>query len=308
MAAAASAVDSLGIQVDIGVTSLDRLARLRDSIFAREIAANGKLLWGDPKQIDLPTAIDTHDLRKDGLRLLNNRIIEQLETRVKYEQGEASALMTRFAIQKLWLDLGTSLSIFTQCYQPSYAGRLKALEARRSALDNELGPLAEVLLGHLREATGARFEAAPPYFNLDTEFKCSWHALAQLWIWEGNVLTGETVSLDDWSDIPKCLRRASSFHSCVRDYYRTIKRTQLRESLSWLSIRPILMSGCPGNAIYAAGCLLLFFWEAIEARTRAGLCAMDFANRLLRANSGSSDIRNTALRVCGAWKLHLRAA
>jgi hypothetical protein len=307
-AATAGPAMSVGIKVDIGVTSLNSLARLRDSIFARELRANGKLLWGDPQEIRLPTSIDNRALRRDALRLLNNRIIEQLEARVRYERGESSANETRFAIQKLWLDLGTSLSVFLDCYQPSYTGRMKALEARRATLIHELGALAVVLSARLREATAARLSVAPSDLSAEVDFRTLWRALADVWRWEGRALTGKVVSLDDWKDIPRCLRRAHSLNHCVRDYYRAARRTGLVRRLSPYSTRPILASGCPGNAIYAAGCLLLFFWEAIEAGTPTGHRAHCFANLLLHGTTASCDIRDTAVRLCDAWKLHLRAA
>jgi hypothetical protein len=54
--------------------------------------------------------------------------------------------------------------------------------------------------------------------------------------------------------------------------------------------------------------LLLFFWEAIEAGTPTGHRAHCFANLLLHGTTASRDIRDTAVRLCDAWKLHLRAA
>jgi hypothetical protein len=306
--ATASSTKQIGVKVDFGIIGAARLPKLRDSIFARELAANAKLIWGDARTIVLPTKTCAQDLRRDGLRLLNNRIVEQLKLRVRYEQGQSPALETFFAIQKLWQDIGTLLSILLGCYQPSYARRMEALERSRGAMRNELGRCSEKLLSNIRTATSARFGSFAPNFDLDHQFQDSWRAAAGAWKWGNERLTGREVSLEDWKAIPKCFRRASSITHRARDFYRVLRSADGAPRLTRSSIRPVLASGCLGNAVYAAGCLLFLFWHSIKSGTEDGLRALEFAGGVLHRRFATSELHGAALSIYDAWEQHLRFA
>jgi hypothetical protein len=300
--ATASLTKQIGVKVDFGVIGADRLPKLRDSIFARELTANAKLIWGDSRQIMLPAKTCAEDLRRDGLRLLQNRIVEQLETRVRHEQRRSLGIETFVAIQKLWQDIGTSLAIFLGCYQPSYMRRLEALERNRCAMRNEFGRYSDGLLSNVRTATLARFGTFPPYFDLENQLRESWQAAAGVWKWGNERLTRRKVSLEDWKAIAKCIRRATLVTFWARDYYRALRNVRDASRLTRISIRPALASGCPGNAIYAAGCLLFVFWDSIRSGTDDGLSAIEFAGRVLHRRFAASELHSAALSIYDAWK------
>lgn len=305
--ALASSANKLAAKVDFGVIGADVLPKLRDSIFARELAANAKLIWGNPRTIVLPTTTCENDFRRDGLRLLHNRIVEQLELRVRYEQGQSPALETYFAIQKLWQDIGTSLSIFLNCYQPSYRRRLEALEGSRYAMWKELGRCSDRLLVSIRTATLARFGSFAPNFDFENQFRDSWRVAAGVWKWENKSFTGREVSLKDWKAIPRCIRRATSISSWAHDYYKALRSAGRAIRPTRTSIRPALASGSPGNAIYAAACLLFIFWDSIKTGTEDGLRAIEFAGRVLHRRSAAAELHSVARSIYDVWRQHLRA-
>src|SRR4029077_6576207 len=63
---------------------------------------------------------------QDALRLLSNRIMELIPPRLKLADG-AQGNDLAYALNKFWLDAGTSLSVFLNCYQPNYAERSRAV-------------------------------------------------------------------------------------------------------------------------------------------------------------------------------------
>src|ERR1700730_17625359 len=71
-------------------------------------------------------------------------------------------------------------------------------------------------------------------------------------------------------------------------------------------------AGSPGNAIFAAGCLLDFFWNDIGSQSARGQEILRLLRPLFglrgRGRDGSPDRQRLVVRAVTAWQSHLRNA
>ena len=128
-AAAALGGDRIHVDIEFGPVDVGYFRRARPSIFVYDLRHHGKVLWGPP---DLLEAIPSFDVGavppEDGLRLLFNRTIEQLETYDRIADVEGGALVdVAYRRLKIVLDLAGSALAFSGGHCPSYARRPAAL-------------------------------------------------------------------------------------------------------------------------------------------------------------------------------------
>jgi hypothetical protein len=120
------------------------LSNLLPHLFAYELRACGRVVWGDPHILSLIPAFSPRDLSlEDAWRLLCNRMVEHLE--VMEELADASAPQSgrvHYRTVKLYLDMATSFLIFAGAYAPTYRERAENLDvlARSGALPAADGP------------------------------------------------------------------------------------------------------------------------------------------------------------------------
>src|SRR5262249_16389506 len=122
-----------GLHIELSPILANRLRSLRPSIFAAELIEHGKLLRRfDDEEIPMPRRFDVTPaiLGRDALRLLNNRIMEQV---ADLASKTAPSPYEEYLASKFWIELGTSLSVFLGCYRTTYKSRYVALQ---SALAN----------------------------------------------------------------------------------------------------------------------------------------------------------------------------
>jgi hypothetical protein len=116
------------------------LRRLRPNIFTYELRARGQVVLGDREILSLIPAISPADIpREDAWRLLANRIVEQLEAvEPVLEAPSSMPELLHYLTVKLYLDMATSLLVFSGTYAPSYrerASQVEALAARAEVAD-----------------------------------------------------------------------------------------------------------------------------------------------------------------------------
>ena len=99
-------------------------------VFAYELQAHGKVVWGDPDILSLIPPFSIADIPlEDAWRMLGNRMAELLD--VSGQLVGRPALLpeaVHYRTAKLYLDMATSLLLVTGGYQPSYRGRAASLE------------------------------------------------------------------------------------------------------------------------------------------------------------------------------------
>lgn len=104
---------------------------LQPRLFAYELRASGRVVWGDPSILSLiPEFSSTDILLEDAWRLLANRMIEYLEATSEVEACTGALPQDlRYRTVKLYVDMGTSLSVFAGFYAPAYGERSRRLSA-----------------------------------------------------------------------------------------------------------------------------------------------------------------------------------
>jgi hypothetical protein len=306
-----------GMRIGLKAIGVSRLARLRPAIFTREMLEHGKLLWGEPAALPQPSWW-TAGLReiplRDAFRLLNNRIVQQVEARMRREAGSGAPLSSEYALNKFWIDLATSLSVFLDCYRSSYRERKDALESR---LRENSGPLtpenAQLLIARLRDAMAVKEGRPPAEIHSDDSFAEAAQVASAVWYWEAGRLAGSASEPADWKSILPLLRRIDTASQRGRDWARLLlRRHALRELRPGLVgiLRIATRAGSLANAIYGAGSMLEFFWRDIDANNVVGCSVATTLAALFNLQNDSASGNRVALAttVLRAWDSHLRFA
>jgi len=305
-----------GLAIEMGPILASRLGAMRPAIFTCELLEHGKLLCGRPEEIPMPPRFElTRDLLgRDAFRLLNNRIVEQVAVKSSYEveSGAGQIAATAYALSKFWIELGTSLSVFLNCYRPSYQERHAALAnafaSKSGALDVKA---AEVLEAKLAKAMALKLgHISAEQYSTQRDFECAADIASGIWWWETGCLLGEGTGRGGWRDVTTRLRRVETTAARIRDWGRALRRTGGAVNLGGTSLREVIRAGSFANAIYAAGYLLYFFWDQIGSGRGAGEEIRDGLNRLFGvvATDGRADRQLLAERTLSAWRMHLRSA
>ena len=306
-----------GMRIGLNAIGVSRLARLRPAIFTREMLEHGKLLWGEPDALPQPswwTAGLRQVPRSDAFRLLNNRIVQQVEARMRREVGSGAPLSAEYALNKFWIDLATSLSVFLDCYRTSYRERKVALESR---LAESGSPMTQentrLLVKRLRDAIAVKEGRSPAEIQSDDAFAEAARVASDLWYWEAGQLVGLDSEPADWKSILPLLRRIDTASQRGRDWARfLVRRHALRELHPGVSgiVRIAMRAGSFANAIYGAGAMLEFFWRDIDSHHVVGSQVAATVAALFKFHDRrtAGDRVGLATAVVTAWNSHLRFA
>ena len=302
----------------IGVTHMvaSHLARLRRSIFNREFLEHGKLLWGIPSALPMPSwwTAGTHEVpMTDALRLLNNRTIQQITARMMQETGDAQPLSAEYAISKFWIELATSLSVFLGCYRTTYRERQTAVESLLVSRPEIFGiEFSELLVARLRDAMAVKFGKTPRVLGSACQgFDEVARVASRVWYWETARMLGADQDDSDWRIVISRLRRLDTASQRARDWMRLLVRDRaLRRPTSYTirTLKAALRAGSLANAIYASGCLLEFFWDEIGLENGPGPQIAETLGAFfgIPADSGKARRFLLAQSAQTAWNRHLR--
>jgi hypothetical protein len=244
-----------GVEAHIVLSPVDSayLRRLRPHIFAYELAAHGKVVWGDARVLSLMPTFAALDIPlEDGFRLLLNRMIELLEAVCELEAGAPITERVRYRAMKLALDMGTSLLLFEHRYEPTYRGR-----AGRLADLAAVSPRSPLLLRRFadRVATATRYklnESPTPGVENTADLISLIEDANALWRWELERLTGAPPAASE----DELLRRwiaGQALTERMRGWASVARRYGVRRSLSrlpWWIVRA--GRGSPRRLIYAS--------------------------------------------------------
>jgi hypothetical protein len=149
------------------------LKKLQPHIFAYELRNCGQVVWGDCSITSLIPTFSAGDIPlEDAWRLLANRMIELLEAVARAEVGDGNVPEElQYRTLKLYLDMATSLLLFSGSYAQTYRERERRLRILAAVRTNEnwpfpMGPFArqvfvstELKLGHeLRDSPAAGWD------------------------------------------------------------------------------------------------------------------------------------------------------
>jgi len=300
------------LRVEVSPIAASRLARMRPAIFTNELAVHGKLLWGEPAVVLMPPAMAPgYDLRADALRLLNNRIVEHLRARVQHEIRSADHLTTEYSLRKFWADMATSLSVFMGCYAASYQERGQRMAA--SLAGRRAGSIADIITPLSLRLEGAmsfkRAKSEIPRAGIDRELSTAAATAARLWWWETGDMLRDDPRPAGWSEIAPRLRRIQTRGQCFRNWAKLLLRSSGRSRLSVRTMPAAIRAGSFGNAIYAAGCAVAFFWDDLVNEAHGGDLAAALSRLLGVAPASNNERRRRFVeRIFEDWAQHLRSA
>lgn len=122
---------SRGIECDLEFRAIEPqyFYSLTPQIFGYELLTHGRAVWGDPSVLSaVPKPVRESIPQWDAWRMLNNRIIEQLEWSDQIEAYSRDQLdRLYYQLIKCHIDLATTLLIFAGRYADTYAARADAL-------------------------------------------------------------------------------------------------------------------------------------------------------------------------------------
>jgi hypothetical protein len=300
-----------GLKIELSPIRISKLAQMRPAIFTHELSLNGKLLWGDAGRIQMPHAMSPgYDLRRDGLRLLNNRIVEHLKTRVLHETGGTDLLPMLYSLHKFWVEMATSLSVFIGCYAPSYRERSERLAAVfeggcAASLKKIVAPLQSRLQSTTLKSSGAEIS----WSDLGAELSAVAAAAARLWWWETGDILADDSQPSDWREIARRLRRVQTHSQMIRDWGRLLLRRGAPTQITVQILPAIIRAGSFGHAIYGAACALAFSWDDLVNEASGSellACLSRFLSVAVAADNAGR--RRLAEAIFSAWVTHLRAS
>ena len=231
---------------------------LRPHIFAYELRTRGLVMWGDASILALIPGFTAADISlEDAWRLLANRMIEHLEA-----VAATGTNMTtipeglRYRTAKLYLDMATSLLVFTGSYAPTYKERQSRLGIlANTAGTNEgwpfpLGPFAQQvnvatdmkLNGEWGESVAAEWD----FWRQSVQYA------RRLWQWELGRMTNGLPASEDSELLQSWIRR-QPFVNRLRGWMFVWRAAGwLRSWRWWLRWARLLKGGSPRFWVYSA--------------------------------------------------------
>lgn len=163
-------------ELEFSAVTPEYLRTLRPQIFGYELLSHGKTVWGKKEVLAQAPRFPAKKIpRFDAWRMLNNRLLEQLQWADVIRQGNRAQLLRVFyQLLKCHIDIGTTLLVFAGMYENTYAARALALRNWATRLIGEDGLSFIPLLAN-RVADCTAFKLSPNLTNhplgvhLDTE-------------------------------------------------------------------------------------------------------------------------------------------
>jgi hypothetical protein len=117
-------------ELEFSAVTPDYLRKLRPQIFGFELLAHGRTVWGDERILsNAPRFPASRIPRFDAWRMLNNRLLEQLEWADSFKHCDRRQLLRiLYQLVKCHMDLGTAVLLFAGRYESTYAERANALD------------------------------------------------------------------------------------------------------------------------------------------------------------------------------------
>jgi hypothetical protein len=262
---------------------------LRPHIFAYELRACGRVVWGDSSILSLIPAFSVADIPlEDAWRLLANRMIEHLESAARIETCAGSVPEgLRYRTVKLYLDMATSLLVFAGAYAPAYRERQRRLGILANTAGTDegwpfiLGPFAQ----QVDVASDLKLNGEWQENDVGWEF---WRQALQyarlLWRWElARLANGRPAAAD--RELMRSWMRCQPFAQRFRGWLFVFRACGwLRSWRWWLPWARLAAGGSPRSWVYSAAyglfCQLPAVLEAGSDRDASAQVADEVMNCL----------------------------
>lgn len=262
---------NLDCKIDLSAVPPKYLRNLPPYIFSYELAANGRVIWGDTDVLALIPLLSVSGLsHEDAWRLLGNRTVELLEAVANAGECSESGIV-QYRTSKLCLDMATSLLVFAGAYAPSYRQRnanLKKLAARtpnRSGWPFDLQRFAKQVSActdfKLRASADQGSEPVPSTREM---ISCA----RQLWEWELVQLSGAPSHLSGRELLFHRMRLQPAGKQ-IRGWLYTLRRCGWHRSWHyWPRWIRLAWRGSPRDWVYAATSEILAHITSDEPESR----------------------------------------
>jgi hypothetical protein len=253
------ALQSIRCHIALGYSHCQYLREMLPHIFAYEMKATGRVVFGETDVISLiPKFVPSDIPMEDAWRLLSNRMIETAEVLAEisgHAVGPVPPLVV-YRVIKLYLDMATSLLLFLGEYAPSYRQRsenLAALSASDEGLEMvpfPLGPFSKMV----NVCTGVKLSptALPEAFANWNWVADACQFASDLWIWELGRITG---AREGTSPTELCLRaiRQQPLAARLRGWFYALRhRGWHRSARQWPRWISLARTASPRYWLYAA--------------------------------------------------------
>ena len=202
----------INCELEFSAVSPRYLRTLRPHIFGYELLRHGRVVWGNPDIFSTAREFPPASIPLwDAWRMLNNRLLEQLQWMEGLRNGDRELLERMFyQVLKCYIDIGTTLLIFAGRYQTTYASRMAELLRWNEVVNNQEGlqflpTIAQRIAACTafklspssnREPLGVRLHGSTEELREDVErlFAELVPLAHQVWRWEAAQLTNQRLS------------------------------------------------------------------------------------------------------------------
>ena len=287
-------------------TLLSYFRTARPCIFASEVYRHGRVVWGDSA---LPRTMPDAGIPKiDALFLVCNRMIEQLAWRARIcddDSHEADRLFA-YSLVKTYVDLGTSLLIFADSYESTYARRAERLA---SLSDSVIGEIAESDLLLDKIAANSSLKLRPTKELLDPmpkgEALGRWAELARVvlrvWQWEVGQLAKGT-SGDEMAQVVHFARNCSPWER-FRDWAKLARTAAVHGHASDLR-RATYLRGAPKNRLYVEAALR--YAELAGLESEFAFAQSNTKSFLPIRSHAELPLEESVAEIIRIWKVYFR--
>ena len=318
-----------GIECEVEFNSVHRdyLNRVHPAIFSYELMAHARTVWGDAKILTAAPRFPISAIpRWDAWRLLNNRLLEQLQWAEISARWEVRDLRAAFYhALKCYLDMATVILIFAGHYRSRYGERAAALETWARAATREDAPFAEDLAERVAACTtfklrpgfgvrplGVDLSAEPEMLSGEVR-----RAIAELirmfhlvWRWAGNAFIGTTGRpVNDDLALQNAVMRTQPRREKLRGWAKLALMPEVRRRPDFFSrMGRLLLKGSPRYLVYTVASNLCFRLPEIlngmtpELTDQEELLPVTFVHEPV-ADSAWWRLRDDVL---SGWRLFLR--
>ncbi|HEV2287814.1 MAG TPA: hypothetical protein VGR81_02560 [Candidatus Acidoferrales bacterium] len=252
---------------------------LRPQIFGYELLTHGQTVWGDSSLLSAVPRFSREAIpQSDAWRMLNNRIIEQLEWAdgiAAYDRDKLVHL--HYQLIKCHIDLATTLLVFTGNYESTYAARSKALAKWASEAGSKPGleflrPLMEKVSACTAYKLDPHATPNPLGVNANTgDAETFSNELAraltdlvplvrEIWRWEATTFSGTKNAMDATdSALQEAVLRNQPLGEKSRGWAKlALMQPVRREQGFWGNALRLALRGSPRYLVYGVAAQLYF--------------------------------------------------
>lgn len=271
------AAKAVECEIEFSAVDHNYLRHLRPAIFNYELLAHARTVWGDEQILAAAPRFPASAIpRWDAWRLLNNRMLEQLQwADLSSRRGAAELQAAFYHVLKCYLDMATAILIFAGHYRSHYGERAGALEAWAGTASKEGVTFAQELARRVSACTA--FKLHPDFRTLPLGVDLSQeperlcvdvrrtmvelvHVIHQVWRWAGNTFVGAPdKSREEDGLLQDAMMRSQPLREKLRGWAKlTLMPEARRQPRFFQRMRRLMFKGSPRYLTYAVASSLYF--------------------------------------------------